>query len=234
MNQSYILSCEHAGNLVPARYHSLFKGKEDVLYTHKAIDFGALRLAQHLKQESGLPLYYTLHSRLLVEANRSPDNEELFSDYTSALEETEKKSILEEYYYPHRRQVQDKISQLLADGRAVIQLAAHTFTPVLEGKTREADMGILFDPERPMEQAFADALKQELLAQNPSRKVLYNSPYPGTDDSFPAYLRKCFSKEQYGGIELEVNQKFFLNGDASIWETLLAEISAAFLAVIRK
>lgn len=114
-----------------------------------------------------------------------------------------------------------------------MQLAVHTFTPVLDGEVREADIGLLFDPQRPLEQTFADVFKKELLAQNQSRKVLYNSPYPGTDDGFPTYLRNCFSKEQYGGVELEVNQKFFLNGEAAHWDTLVQEITDAFLAVIK-
>lgn len=234
MDQSYILTCEHAGNQVPERYYYLFKGEEDILYTHKAIDFGALRLAKHLQEKAVLPLYYTLTSRLLVEANRSTSNEDLFSDYTNVLGEDEKNKILKEHYYPHRREVQDKISNLVKAGSKVIQLAVHTFTPVLEGKVREADIGILFDPHRPLEQAFADTFKRALLDQNPSRNILYNSPYPGTDDCFPLYLRKCFSKEQYAGIELEVNQKFFLEGEETAWETLVTEISGAFLEVIRK
>ncbi len=69
MNQSYILSCEHAGNQVPERYQHLFKGEEDILYTHKAIDFGALRLAKHLQKKAEVPLYYTRISRLLSESD---------------------------------------------------------------------------------------------------------------------------------------------------------------------
>ena len=71
---TFLLTCEHAGNEVPKKYASLFKGHEEELYTHKAIDFGALRLARHLARETKWPLYYTTTSRLLVEANRSLDS----------------------------------------------------------------------------------------------------------------------------------------------------------------
>ncbi|MBC3538755.1 N-formylglutamate amidohydrolase [Rufibacter sediminis] len=228
-----LLTCEHAGFEVPAEYASLFKGKEEVLYSHKAIDFGALRLARHMAQTLALPLYYTTYSRLLIEANRSPDSEELFSEFTKKLPNTEKQRILETYYAPHRAEVERKIRDEIAAGNQVLHLAVHTFTPVLEGKVREAEIGLLFDPARAREEAYAHQLKAELHRQNPARQVFYNSPYPGVDDGFPTYLRQKFSDAQYAGFELEINQKFFLNGEASVWQQLLDEMTSAVKAVLK-
>ena len=233
MPKTYLLTCEHAGNEIPTAYIQHFKGKEEVLYSHKAIDFGALRLARHIASETNLLFYFTTTSRLLVEANRSLDNEELFSEYTKILPETEKKAILDEHYFPHRKQVEEKIQEEVAAGNQVIHLAIHTFTPVLEGRVREADIGILFDPERPLEKAFADKLKDRLLSQNKERHVLFNSPYPGTDNGLPTYLRKKFSKDQYAGFELEVNQKFFLNGEPVVWQQVKREITATLKAIVK-
>lgn len=232
MSRQYLLSCEHGGNYIPAAYHHLFKGEEEVLYTHKGIDFGALRLARHLEKVSSLPLYSASISRLLVEANRSLGNEELFSEYSKQLAESEQQELLQQHYYPHRKQVEAAIAEATASGREVVHLAIHSFTPVLEGEVRKADIGILFDPSRPLEQGFAEQFQVQLLRQNANRKVMFNAPYPGTDDSLPTYLRKRFTRDQYGGLELEVNQKFFLDGDAAVWETLVEEISKAFLAII--
>jgi predicted N-formylglutamate amidohydrolase len=232
MKQHYLLSCEHAGNHIPEEYAHLFKGKEEVLYTHKGIDFGALRLAQHLEEETGLPLYYTTISRLLVEANRSEGNEDLFSEHSNVLPEAEKQALMQKHYYPHRKQVEKALALEIAGGHAVIHLAVHTFTPALDGEVREADLGILFDPKRPLEQGFAEKFRHELIRQNASRTVLFNSPYPGTDDSLPTYLRTKFSKEAYGGLELEVNQKFFLEGEGAVWEKLMQEVSQAFRSAI--
>ncbi len=231
MNSLYLLSCEHGGNIVPPEYTSLFKGEEEVLYTHKGIDFGALRLAQLLKKATAFPLYYTTISRLLVEANRSLDNDELFSDYSNELSDEEKEDVLTKYYYPHRNQVEEAIEKAIHTGNKVLHLAVHTFTPAMDGEVREADLGILYDPERSVEHTFATRFREALLGQNAARTVLFNSPYPGVDDSLPTYLRKKFSQHHYGGLELEVNQKFFLNGEGAVWETLTAEIRQAFLAV---
>jgi len=230
MPVTYILTCEHAGNDIPAEYEWLFKGKEEALVSHKAIDFGALRLAKHLATKTGLPLFYTTVSRLLVEANRSMHNEELFSEYSKQLAAPEKQKILGQYYYPHRNEAEQKIQTEIAAGNQVFHLAIHTFTPAMNGEVRPAEIGILFDPERALEVAFAEQLKTKLLAENPDRKVLYNSPYPGTADGFPTYLRKKFSKDQYAGFEMEINQKFFLNGEPEVWEKLVSEFTAAFKA----
>jgi predicted N-formylglutamate amidohydrolase len=229
---TYILTCEHAGNDIPAEYRHLFEGKEETLYTHKAMDFGALRLAKHLASELKLPLFYTTTSRLLVESNRSLDSEELFSKYSQDLPENAKQEVLESYYFPHRNEVESKIAAAIREGKQVIHLAIHTFTPALDGEIRPAEIGILFDPKRPAEKELALNLKEALLEQNPERKVLFNSPYPGTADGFPTYLRKIFDKEVYAGFEMEVNQKFFLNGEPEVWENLQKEIAGALKKVI--
>ena len=225
MPKTFILTCEHAGNEIPAEYEHLFQGKEEVLYTHKAIDLGALRLAEHLAAELGLPLCYTPIPRLLVEANRSLDNKELFSEYSQALTAQEKQILLGRHYFPHRKQVESKIEKETAAGNQVYHLAIHTFTPVLDGEVREADIGILFDPEREPEKNFAQQLKEKLTAQNPERKVLFNSPYPGIDDGLPTYLRTRFDTAHYAGFELEINQKFFLNGQPEVWQKLVDELT---------
>ena len=227
-----MLTCEHAGNIIPPEYNYLFKEKAEMLYSHKAIDFGALGLAKHLAAATSLPLFYTSTSRLLVEANRSLGNEELFSEFTENLPKKEKQHLLDKYYFPHRQQVTDFIANEIAAGKQVYHLAVHTFTPVLKGEVREADIGILFHPHRPAEAAFAEKLKAELLAQNPDLNVLYNSPYPGTDDGLPTYLREQFIPDQYAGFELEVNQKFFLDGEPEVWQMLVTQITSAFKEVI--
>jgi predicted N-formylglutamate amidohydrolase len=230
MVKTFLLTCEHAGNDLPAEYARLFQGKEEVLWSHKAMDFGALALAEHLAAATALPLYATATCRLLVEANRSLENEALFSAYSRQLPEQDKKVILDKYYFPHRNLVEEKIHQEVAAGHQVIHLAVHTFTPVLAGEVREADIGILFDPGRPPEEAFARHLKEKLLHQHAGRNVRYNAPYPGTADGLPTYLRQKFSPQQYAGFELEVNQKFFLHGDPRVWQKVVAEITAAWQA----
>ncbi|MEJ8756848.1 N-formylglutamate amidohydrolase [Pontibacter sp. H259] len=234
LKKKFILTCEHAGNEIPEKYTSLFKGKEEELYSHKGMDFGALRLAKHLAASINLPLYYSTISRLLVEANRSLDSDELFSEFTKKLPVKEKETILNTYYAPHRNQVEEQISNLTASGYQVIHFAIHTFTPATDGEVRKAAIGILFDPKRVPEHTIAAQLKEQLTAHVPELHVVYNAPYPGTADGFPTYLRKRFIAEEYAGFELEVNQKFFLNGEPGIWDNVVAAVTDSLRGVINQ
>ncbi|WP_207434851.1 N-formylglutamate amidohydrolase [Sabulibacter ruber] len=228
-----LLSCEHAGNVIPEEYLHLFKGKEEVLFSHKAIDFGALRLARHLAKELEVPLSIMTTSRLLVEGNRSLGTDELFSEYTRHLPDQEKQAILEEYYFAHRQKVEQRIQDRIKAGYQVLHLAVHSFTPALEGEVREVEIGILFDPDRALEETFARELKNSLHDLNPERKVMYNEPYPGVADGFPTYLRGKFGPDQYAGFELEVNQKFFLDGEERVWQQVVWEITEALKSVLK-
>ncbi|MBA9077223.1 MULTISPECIES: N-formylglutamate amidohydrolase [Rufibacter] len=232
MALSCILTCEHAGNDVPAPYEHLFKGEEEVLYSHKAIDFGAFRLAKHLAEKLQLPLFSTSCSRLLVEPNRSLDSGELFSKYSKALSEQEKQKVLAQYYFPHRQQVEANVQSEISKGNHVLHLAVHTFTPAQEGEVRQADIGILFDPDRTLESSFAAQLEEALRSLNPSRKVLFNAPYAGVEDGFPTYLRTRFTDDQYAGFELEINQKFFLQGEPEVWEQVVDEMTEAVKSLL--
>ncbi|GAB3196936.1 putative N-formylglutamate amidohydrolase [Pontibacter aydingkolensis] len=228
MPTTLILTCEHAVNEIPARCRHLFRASEEVLFTHKAIDFGALQLAQYLAAELGLALYYSCVSRLLVEANRSPENEELFSAYTQGLLPEKKKQVLGTYYFPHRLQVEEAVGKEIAVGNQVVHFAIHSFTPAMDGEVRKADIGILFDPKRKSEKALAILYKSGLLLQDPNLKVQYNAPYPGTADGLPSHLRKLFLDEHYAGFELEVNQRFYLNGETEVWQNLMKAVTSAF------
>jgi len=103
--------------------------------------------------------------------------------------------------------------------KPVLHLSIHTFTPVLRGKTRHCDIGLLFDPSRPREKSFCAFWKQELHAIAPALIVRSNYPYPGRADSFTAYLRKSLPPSKYLGIELEINQKY-PRSSPRLWEQI--------------
>lgn len=222
-----LLTCEHAGNMIPEEYDYLFFGEEEVLYTHEAIDFGALDGAKYFSSKLGIDLHYTSVSRLLVEANRATENPDIFSEFVRNESEEFKERILENYYWPHRSAVEELVRKATAKGQLVVHLAIHSFAPVIHGEVRRTDVGIQFDPSRRYESMFADQLQKNFQATNRNRKVHLNEPYPGTNDCLPRYLRQRFSPVEYVGIEVELNQKFFLNGEPTVWDTLLEEVCEA-------
>lgn len=201
-----ILSCEHAGNHVPAGFKSLFAGNQEALNSHRGWDPGALEIAKYLSEKLEAPLFFSRLTRLLIDFNRSPNNEQLFSEFSRKLD-GEKKAALMEEYFSYRRQVTDTIDESMELGHRAIHLSIHTFSSVLNGETRKTDIGILFDPFRPGEKRFSELLKKQLAAAIPDFVVMFNYPYLGTDDGFTTWLRRKYD-DQYAGIELEVNQKY--------------------------
>ncbi|GGF99612.1 N-formylglutamate amidohydrolase [Pontibacter amylolyticus] len=213
-----LLTCEHGGNLIPAAYAPLFQGHEEILNTHQGSDIGALELYNTLKPIADVG-FYAETSRLLVELNRSLHHAKLFSSYTQVLPPAEKERLLEKHYKPYREQVEQMVSDFVSAGRGVLHVAVHTFTPVLNGEERQADIGLLYDPKRKHEQAFSKDWKAALNKADKDLLVRFNYPYLGISDGFPTYLRRKFTANEYVGIELEVNQKFPQQGGAR-WQEL--------------
>jgi predicted N-formylglutamate amidohydrolase len=219
MNDRLMLTCEHAGNIVPPQYASLFVGHEPLLPTHRGWDPGALLVAREMAERFAAPLYFEETTRLLVDLNRSVGNPELHSEATRHLSLRERRAILDAYYHPHRRRVDAAVAELLASGVRVIHVASHTFTPELNGHVRTADIGMLYDPGRPGEVGFATAWLAALKAVDPGLRLRRNYPYLGKSDGVTMALRRRHSPARYVGIELEVNQRYVAAG-GSAWPKL--------------
>ena len=213
-----IITCEHGGNQVPPSYAALFQGQDELLASHQGYDPGALDLFQTLRELADVS-FYAETTRLLVELNRSQQHPKLFSAITRSLPEAEKKKILQAHYFPYREKVEHMIQDLVSAGRKVLHIGVHSFTPVLNGKERLADIGLLYDPKQQHEQRFCKVWKEALQQQRKELVVRFNYPYLGIADGFPTYLRRKFPAGSYAGVELEVNQKF-VTGNAPCWQKL--------------
>jgi len=227
MNQiALLLSCEHGGNTIPAEYRPVFEAAGDVLRSHRGYDPGALGLARCLALACGAPLECETRSRLLIELNRSLESPQLFSEFSRQLPTPTRQELIEQIYLPYRERMEQHV-KLLSDQHPVLHLSIHSFTPVMNGKTRRTDIGLLFDPAREFESRVATAWRRVLRRCFPSLKIHFNLPYRGTSDGLTTTLRTRFPDGHYAGIELEVNQKYPL-GDAVIWgeiqETLVASV----------
>lgn len=224
-----LITCEHGGNRVPRRYRALFAGHQGLLGTHRGYDLGALRLARGLARAFAAPLFGETVTRLLVDLNRSLGHQRLFSEIVRDQPNAERQAIVERYYLPYRHRVEAHIAQLANRRVQVIHVSVHSFTPVLDGEVRTADVGILYDPARRGEAALAKAWQAGLQALDASLRVRRNYPYRGTADGFTTHLRRRFPADAYLGIELEMNQAQVLNG-AKHWAELQVLISTSLRA----
>lgn len=227
----FLITCEHGGNRVPQRYRDCFAGQEALLHSHRGYDPGALAVARDLARALQAPLIFATTSRLLVDLNRSPGHPALHAEAIRRLPETTRHEILEKYYLPFRSHTEQSISRAIEDGQRVIHLSSHSFTPVLEGVVRQADVGLLYDPARPGEVALCRAWLTCIRHQAPQLRVRRNYPYTGKSDGLTAYLRRRFAADCYCGIELEVNQCLVASGRPP-WLNVRAALVTALLQAL--
>jgi predicted N-formylglutamate amidohydrolase len=214
-----LLSCEHGGNLVPEPWQSLFEGQEELLASPRGYDIGIAGFARWLAIQLQVPLYLAEVTRLLVELNRSPGHPELYSEFSRSLTRDEQKRLLALHYNPYREAVTCRIEEMLGEHDQVYHVSLHSFAPELHGVVRNADIGLLYDPQRPREKTFCLNWQENLNQREKGWKVRRNYPYRGTADGFVTMLRRCFPEDRYLGFELELNQRWPLQGGQS-WQNL--------------
>ena len=135
----------------------------------------------------------------------------------------------EQYYWPYRLQVERVVRQSVSRGRRVIHISSHSFTPVLDGKVRSADVGLLYHPGRRGEAEVCARWKSSLEERSPQLRVRRNYPYAGKSDGLTAYLRQRFAPVAYVGSELEINQGIVVAGGRR-WVALRSVLTSSVLS----
>ena len=148
---------------------------------------------------------------------------QLFSEATRGLGRAERQAIVVGHYRPHRDAVEGEIARRIGGGERVVHVASHSFTPVLAGVVRRADVAWLYDPRRAGESALSRRWMAEFAQRAPGLRLRRNYPYQGRGDGLASWLRRRFSDEAYVGIELEVNQRFVAQGGAQ-WAALRSDL----------
>src|SRR5437763_4743370 len=126
-----LITCEHGGNHVPARYRAAFAGAERALASHRGYDAGALQLAREFAGRLGAPLVYSTTSRLLIELNRSLDHPQSFSPYALRLPRAVRVELVRRYYAPYRAAGAAHVARAVRSGRRGAPLSSPSFTPRL-------------------------------------------------------------------------------------------------------
>ncbi|MDH4261963.1 MAG: N-formylglutamate amidohydrolase [Spirochaetia bacterium] len=206
-----LLTCEHAVNFIPGEYSNILCIPANVLNSHLGYDEGALDLFKFLSKEINCTSISGNCSRLLIDLNRSESSKSLFSKYSGKLALNQKQSIVEKYYFPYRRKVEHFVSEKVKQHKKVIHVSIHSFTPIFNNKTRKADIGLLYDPDRSIEVEISNDIRKNFLNLKTNFNIIVrrNYPYRGVTDGMTSYLRKKFKQPDYAGIELEINQRLF-------------------------
>jgi predicted N-formylglutamate amidohydrolase len=226
---AFVVTCEHGGNRIPAYCRALFRSRRTLLDSHRGYDPGALVMAKTLADAFAAPLVSSTVSRLVIDLNRSIGHRQLWSAATRTASRDLRARIVEQHYRPYRTEVERRVTQAVARGRRVIHVSAHSFTPVLHGNVRRADVGLLYDPARRGEALLCARWKAALAALAPGLRVRRNYPYAGKGDGLTGSLRRTFRHGTYLGIELEINQQIVLAGGRRF-----AALRGALVASLRR
>ncbi|MFZ4076698.1 MAG: N-formylglutamate amidohydrolase [Legionellaceae bacterium] len=151
-----VISVEHAVNTIPKAYQGLFSKDEAVLNTHRAVDFGAKTIAEHLASQVPCDYYEATVSRLLIDCNRSLSHPTCFSEFTKPLSADDKETLIHDYYLPFRQPIEQCIESHIKNNRQVLHLSIHSFTHELHGIQRNAAIGLLYiQSEAPRKKSLA-------------------------------------------------------------------------------
>lgn len=222
---------------MPSEFAHLFVEHGHLLPTHRGWDPGALTLARELARRYDAPLHYDTVTRLVADLNRSRGNPALHApEIRGRLSVADRQRIVERYWQPHRQRVDAEVAELAKKGR-VLHLASHSFTPVLDGVVRTCDIGILYDPRRPGEKAFAAEWMRAIAALDPTLRLRRNYPYTGASDGIQPPLRRRYPPGRYIGLELELNQRYAEAGGRAftrVRQVLVESFGTAMAAIARQ
>lgn len=176
----YVLICEHASNHVPRKLAHLGLGPED-LGRHIAWDIGAAAVAEQLSRLMDAALVRQRYSRLVYDCNRPPEATDAMPEVSEIftipgnrnLSPANRLARITEIYRPFQRAIDDLLDRRAAQGKPVILVSIHSFTPVYKGKERKVELGILHDRDM--------RLSTLLIKSFPNINAQLNEPYGPKD-----------------------------------------------------
>ena len=217
----FVLTCEHASCAVPVEYDDLGLDAEE-LSEHIGWDIGAGALTAVLAQRLGAPAVQSGVSRLVIDCNRDLGDHDLIAAESHGVhvpgnqrvDAPERERRVREFYWPYH----ETVDAVLAQRPDAFLLSVHSFTPVLNGRERRFDVGVLFDSFAAEAEQLGEALAQDGLT------VRYNQPYSGLDGLiFSARTHGMRHGLRY--LEIEVNNRL-LRGAAAV-DAIAAAVTRA-------
>ncbi len=156
-----LLVCDHAACSFPGALGDM--GLDPFARRcHLAIDIGAGPLTEYLADRLGITAVLAQYSRLVVDCNRKLLDPSAFLEYGDGilvsgnrnLRQEDKDARAREIYWPYHGAIDSQIGRLTAVGARPAFISIHSFTPVLNGKSRPWEIGILWDKDMSLRDIF--------------------------------------------------------------------------------
>lgn len=175
-----VLIADHASGYIPGIYDNLGIADRSLLLRHVAWDIGIRDVTSRLATRLNASAVYSEFSRLLVDANRYPDNAASMPAVSDGIDVPANRNIssqerqrrIDAYFTPYHQRIEALLDAKIVAGLTPVIIAMHSFTPVMQSYERPWHVGVLWDRD--------DRLAGPMLGylnQNPALCVGDNEPY---------------------------------------------------------
>jgi predicted N-formylglutamate amidohydrolase len=228
-----LLVGDHASNAIPRALNNLGLG-DAALEQHIAYDIGTRKLINHLSQHLDAPAVLAGYSRLVVDLNRSLEDNSVMPEISDNMvipgnqnmSEEHRNQRIQSFYTPYRKAIDMALHRFRESHVVPAFIAIHSFTPQIAGFARPWHAGILWDkdPRIPL------PLMQHLRAHPDGFNIGDNEPYSG---KHPADYTIDHHAEATGipHVSIEIRQDLVNTEDgAERWATILHDALREVLA----
>jgi len=184
---SFVFVSEHAGNKVPKKLGSLGLSLSD-LNDHIGLDLHICQAGIILSERLNAPYIYQPYSRLVIDCNRPPANEQSILSVADNRPIPENENLPDEAVTARKLEIfqpfHDRIAALLdarrTKGMPTIFVTLHSFTPAMQRSDGDRPWHVTLQYGR--DDRFSKAMIMELQTV-PGIVVGDNVPYPVNDDT---------------------------------------------------
>ncbi|MBM3482391.1 MAG: N-formylglutamate amidohydrolase [Alphaproteobacteria bacterium] len=228
-----MLCCDHAANAVPGHMQRLGLPQAE-LDRHIGWDIGAADVTRALAASFDAPAFLSGYSRLIIDCNRplpSPTSIPLTSDGTTvpanqALGDEQRRLRAAYFFAPYHQAIAHRLDRVLDQGVVPFFLSIHSFTPVMNGRARPWQIGLLFEHDTRL----VAPLHRALSRRDPTLTIGENEPYAiigPSDYSVPVHAQA----RGLPHIEIELRQDLIATREgAQRWAALLHDALVEVMA----
>ena len=176
-----LLVADHASNFIPGSLRQL--GVEDwVLERHVAVDIGSAHLTRTLARLLDAPAILTRFSRLVIDANRQPDDPTAclaVSDGipvpgNTGLSSVHRAQRVRTFFQPYHEAIDFRLRCFSEANVVPALISIHSCTPVFAGFERPWHVGVMYDKDSRIALPLMNRLRN-----NPGLCLGDNEPYSG-------------------------------------------------------
>ena len=178
-----LLVCDHASRFVPRALGGNLGLDEADLSRHIAYDIGIAEVSRALARRLDAPLVLSTFSRLVIDPNRTlglpssipPESDGVAIPLNQDLGEAEREARAATFFRPYHATVARMIEAKIAGGQEPSFVSLHSFTPMIAGRQRPWQVGILWNEAPRIAVPLMEAVRARGLT------VGDNDPYTGRD-----------------------------------------------------